>query len=89
MSFTLYLTTTAYFYTVFDNNGLLSSPINLLVSAQDGLSNDDGLVPVPLLQLAPKKPARQAKPRLDRLVMTTSSSLSNRKGKSFYSDDSS
>lgn len=68
----------------YDNDSILSSPIHLLVSGQDELSDGDGLVPVPLLQLAPKKRAQQAKPCPDRSAMTISSSLKSRKGKSFF-----
>ena len=52
--------------------------------AQGELSDDDGLVPVPLLQLAPKKPVRQAKPRLDRLAAAILPSSNNKEGKCLF-----
>ena len=71
-----------FFYAIFDN-GLLPSAVHSLILAQGELSDDDGLVSVPL-QPVPNNPARWAKPRLDHLAVTTLSP-NNRKGKPFSS----
>ena len=71
------------FLCIHDNDGLLPS-IHALISAQGELSENDDLVSVPLLQRAPKKQARQAKPHLDRSAVAVISPLNNREGRHIF-----